>query len=139
MKFASQKVHRLKEFSSKEIKFYEILYNRGSSISHAERGELLKYGTEITGIKSIKNDIVFAGLTRLTEDNELIIDHYFLIVKNGDGTFNIVSSYGSDNVTIIQSSILLVNSEFDAFIRALNAIKTFGTKDWNKAVDNHWE
>ncbi len=119
-------LHRFKQFTPNERKLYEVITNYGSSKSDAMRGELSDYGTEITGAKTITDDIVYAGLVRPSSDNpnQLIIDHYFLIVKNGDGTFNIVSSYGSDRVSIIQNSILLDMDEFDEFVRALNVIKT---------------
>ena len=120
------KTHKLKEFTPNESKLYEVITNLGSSKKDAMSGKLLTYGTEITGAKTILDDIVYAGLVRPSSNNpnQLIIDHYFLIVKNEDGTFNIVSSYGSDRVTLIQKSILLDMDEFDAFVRALNVIKT---------------
>jgi len=107
-------------------KLYQIITNNGSSPLRAASGELFNYGTEITGIKSITDKIVYAGLVCPSYDNpnHLIINHYFLIVENNDGTFNIVSSYGSDDVSIMQSSIVLDTDEFDEFIRALKVIET---------------
>lgn len=107
-------------------KLYQIVTNNGSSPSRAMSGELFNYGTEITGIKSISDGIVYAGLVCPSYDNpnQLIINHYFLIVENNDGTFNIVSSYGSDDVSIMQSSMLLDMKDFDEFIRALKVIET---------------
>lgn len=117
---------RRKYRTESDNKLYQILTNNGSSPSQADKGKLLNYGTEITGTKYISDDIVYAGLVNPSSENpkHLVINHYFLIIKNKDKTFNIVSSYGSDDVSMIQKSVILDIDEFDKFIRALKVIET---------------
>jgi hypothetical protein len=101
-------------------RLYQIITNNGSNSMG------LNYGKEVTGIKSIPDKIVYAGLVCPSYDNpkHLIINHYFLIIRNDDGTITIVSSYGSDDVSIMQSTVILDVKEFDEFIRALQVIKS---------------
>lgn len=47
------------------------------------------------------------------------ITHYFLLIRRGD-SFSIISSYGSDNVTIPQQELIINPEEFAAFIDAVS-------------------
>jgi hypothetical protein len=42
------------------------------------------------------------------------IIHYFLLIRRGD-SFSIISSYGSDNVTIPQQELIIEPEEFSSF------------------------
>jgi len=48
------------------------------------------------------------------------ITHYFLLIRRGD-SFSIISSYGSDNVTIPQQELIIEPAEFSSFIDAVHS------------------
>jgi len=72
--------------------------------------------------KSFLTGTMFVGLVKKSQDATLsgnVIDHYFVIIQNKDGTFKTISSYGCSLVCIKQYEKSLDLEEFDVFIKAL--------------------
>lgn len=63
-----------------------------------------------------------------------VINHYFLIVNNGQNEFFIISSYGSDVVKIGQKITLLDLREFQNIINAFNGVGSIEEKN-NYIID----
>jgi len=89
-------------------------------------------GTVITDISFLKGYMWYVGLVKKSQDSFLlgnVIDHYFVIVQEKNGTFKTVSSYGCSRVYIEQYETPLNLCEFDTFIKALHQeVKTRATK-----------
>jgi hypothetical protein len=87
-------------------------------------------GKEITDTTFLKdNTMWYVGLVKKSHDTfENIIDHYFVIVKEGE-SYKTISSYGCSLVYMKQYEKPLDLDELDAFIKALQQeVRTRATK-----------
>jgi len=69
-----------------------------------------------------ENGIAFLGLVTMGGEGRYVhgtIQHYFLVKKHKDGTYSILSSYGSSDVAMRQFQTELVTSELDVFAEDL--------------------
>lgn len=89
-------------------------------------------GTLIKDTSFLTGHMWYVGLVKKSQDLSLpgdVIDHYFVIVQDKDGTFKTVSSYGCSLVYMEQYETTLKRCDFDAFIKALQqTVKTRATK-----------
>ena len=114
--------------STEKIK---LIYKYGNFKSNILSNIIGKNAADYTSIRIsniyqlnsvFENGIVFLGLVTMGEDTQRYgaIHHYFLLKRNLDGTYSILSSYGSSNVAIRQYQTQLENpEEFNNFIKRL--------------------